>query len=160
MARDRLAQICEPLTARGGYQHDRRPPCFGCSAEQGERTFRFALGAARYATEIGLGDDRHIGQLHHPRLHELQAIAGTRLDAEHHGVGDENDVGLRLADPDALDQHAIVERAKQRGGGDRLVREAAEPVARRHRADEDMRVFRVADDTRAIAEQRAAADAR
>jgi hypothetical protein len=68
----------------------------------------------------------------------LQAVARGRLDAEHNRISDEDDVGLGLPDPDAFDQDTIVKRPKQRDRGNRLVGEAAEPVARRHRADEDM----------------------
>src|SRR3546814_6803048 len=79
--------------------------------------------------------------LHDAGLHELQRIAGARLHAEHHRVGDPGDVGLRLADAHGLDQHHVVGRAHQQHAADGELGEAAEPVARRHGAPEDTAVL-------------------
>ena len=106
--------------------------------------------------EVGLGDDQHVGHLHDPGLQELQRVAGPGLDDDGDGVGRLGDLGLGLADADGLD-HDDVERGGERlrggaGGGG----EAAEALARGHRADEHAAVGRVVLDPRAVAEQRAA----
>ena len=93
-----------------------------------------------------------MGDLENPRLHELQAIAGTGLHAEDDSVGAIGDVGFRLSDTNCLQQHDIVERAQQNHGGDGGFGEAAQPVARRHGAHVDTRIFRVARHPRAVAQ--------
>ena len=110
----------------------------------------------RRLAHIGLGDDDDIGQLHYAGLHELQAVARTRLDAENDAVDGEGNIGLRLADADAFDQHPVEQGAHQGGRRDRLVGQAAEPVARCHGADENALIFRVGRHARAVAEKRAA----
>ena len=92
-----------------------------------------------------------------PAFRNCSASPRAGLDDDGDGVGGLGDVGLGLADADGLD-HDDVERVGQRlrggaGGG----REAAEPLAGGHRADEDVAVGGVVLDPRAVAEQRAAA---
>ena len=112
--------------------------------------------AQRDVAEVGLGHHEHVGDLHDPRLQELQDVARAGLDDDGDGVGHLGDVGLALADADGLD-HDDVE-----GGGQRLRgrarggREPAEAPGRGGRADEDAAVGRVEGDPRAVAEQRAA----
>ena len=113
--------------------------------------------AAGGRAEVGLGDDEHVGDLHDPRLQELQRVAGAGLDDDDHGLGGLGDVGLGLADADGLDHHQVERGGQRLRGGAGGGREAAEPLAGGHRADEDVAVGGVVLDPRAVAEQRAAA---
>ncbi len=95
-----------------------------------------------------------------PGLHELQAVARAGLDREHHRVDRAGDIGLRLADSDGLDQHPIEHGAHQHHGGDGQFREATEPIARRHGADEDAGILRIGPQPGTVPQQRAAGAAR
>ena len=91
-----------------------------------------------------------------PAFRNCSASPRAGLDDDRDGVGRLGDVGLGLADADGLD-HDDVERGGQRlRGGAGRGREAAEPLAGGHRADEDVAVGGVVLDPRAVAEQRAA----
>ena len=148
-----------PCPVVGRDQQHRRLP-LPCRRHQPKRTFEVALGALGDAAEIGLGDQGDVGDLDDAGLHELQAVAGAGLDREHHRVGELGDLGLRLADAHGLDQDDVVERAHQHGGGGAQVGEAAQPVARGHRADEHAGIVGVDVDPGAVAEQRTAGAAR
>ena len=149
-------RIGERVDARGwGRSRTRAGPArHAPSAASAARRSCSARRARR--AEVGLGDDEHVGHLHDPRLQELQRIAAARLDDDRDGVRGLGDVGLGLADADGLD-HDDVEGVGERLGGRAGGRgEAAEALARGHRADEDVAVGRVVLDPRAVAEQRAA----
>ncbi len=89
--------------------------------------------------------------------HELQRVAGAGLDAKHHRIGKARHVGLGLADAHGLDQHAIEQGAHQHHGGQGLVGESAQPIARRHRAHEDAAIRGVVHDAHAVAQKSTAA---
>ena len=150
-----LMQFRHAVATRGRGQDHRNPPVV-VAREQGQRALDLVFGAARRPAHIGFGDDDDIGQFHHSRLHELQGIARTGLDAEHDAVDGEGNIGFRLADADAFDQHPVEQSAHQSRRRYRLVGEAAEPVARGHGADENALIFRVRRHARAVAEKRAA----
>ena len=127
-----------------------------CSPSDRSAARRSASRAGGDATEVGLGDDEHVGHLHDPGLQELQHVARAGLDDDRDRVGDVGDLGLGLANADGLD-HDHVERGGERpGGGAGRRGEAAEPVARGGRADEHAAVGRIGLDPRAVAEQGAA----
>ncbi len=126
-----------------------RPEGSQRGAQVGER-------AHRDPSEIGLGDDEHVGDLHDPGLEELEHVAGARLDDDRDRVRDIGDLGLRLTDADSLDDDDVERGGERGGGGPGRGGEAAEPVAGGRRADEHLLVGRVDVDPRAIAEQRAA----
>src|SRR6185503_2740437 len=67
------------------------------------------------------------------------------------------DIGLGLADAHGLDQDAVEQRAHHDHGGQRLVGQSTEPVARRHGAHEAALVARIVDDAHAVSQQCAAA---
>ena len=147
------ASVSMPVVGaqRGDREHGRV-----AGAERAERGAQVVLGAGGRRAEVGLGDDEHVGHLHDPRLEELQRVAAAGLDDDRDRVGGLGDVGLGLADADGLD-HDDVERVGQRLGR-RTGRggEPAEPLARCHRADEDVTVGGVVLDPGPVAEQRAA----
>ena len=153
---ERVGERVDALAGRerGDREHGRR-----AGAERAERRAQVVLGAAGGRAEVGLGDDEHVGDLHDPGLEELQRVAGAGLDDDGDGVRGLGDVGLGLADADGLD-HDDVERGRERlRGRAGRGREAAEPLAGGHRADEHVAVGGVVLDPRAVAEQRAAASA-
>jgi hypothetical protein len=127
-----------------------------CALGPGQRALDVGAGAARRFAEIGLVDRDDVRQFHDAGLHELQRVAGARLHAQQQRVGYERNVGFRLADADGFDEHAIVDRAHQHHGADRLIGETAEPIARRHRAHIHAAIDRIGRDPGAVAEQRAA----
>ena len=93
--------------------------------------------AQRHVAEVGLRHDEHVGDLHDPGLEELQDVAGAGLDDDGDGVGHLGDLGLGLADADGLDDDDVEGGGQRLGGRARRGRQAAEPLARRRRADED-----------------------
>ena len=123
-----------------------------------ERSAALRSRRERSATwpEVGLRDDEHVGDLHDPRLQELQDVAAAGLHHDRDGIGHLGHLGLGLTDADGLDDDDVERRGERVGGGARRGGEAAEPPAGGHRADEDALVARVDDDPRAVAEQRAA----
>ena len=121
------------------------------SAARRSRTARSAI-----VPEVGLGDDEHVGHLHDPGLEELEHVAGAGLHDDRDGVGHLGHLGLGLPDADGLDDHDVERRGERLRRGARRGREAAEPLARRHRADEQPAVGGVGVDPRAVAQQRAA----
>ncbi len=88
----------------------------GGRAERAQGRAEVAPGAHRDLPEVGLGHDEHVGDLHDPRLQELQHVAAAGLHDDGDGVGDVGDVGLGLAHADGLDDDHV-ERGGQRGGG-------------------------------------------
>ena len=106
--------------------------------------------------EVGLRHDEDVGDLHDPRLQELQDVAAAGLHHDGDGIGHLGDLGLGLPDADGLDDDDVERRGQRVRGGARGGRQAAEPPAGRHRADEDATVARVDHDPRAVTEQRAA----
>ena len=63
-------------------------------AERAQRRVQVAPRAQRDVAEVGLRDDEHVGDLHDPRLDELQRVAGAGLHDDRDGVGDLGDLGL------------------------------------------------------------------
>src|SRR6266446_4539162 len=101
---DRRRQRVDALTARRREaQHFYRS---FVRLGQAERTFHIGPGAGGAGAHVGLGDDHQMGNLDNAGLHELQAIAGAGLHAEDHRIGAISDIGLRLADPDGLQQRS------------------------------------------------------
>ena len=158
-----VGERAEPPGARRGRRARSRParcassasasssiPATGWTERDGERPARASpseRSAARRSrtarcgdrAEVGLGHDEHVGDLHDPGLEELEHVAGARLDDDRDGVGGLGDLGLGLADADRLDDDDVEGRRERLRGGARGGREAAEPLARRHRADEERR---------------------
>jgi len=60
------------------------------------------------AVPVSLVDDEDVGDLHEPRLHGLDGVAGFGNQHHHRGVGLLDDVQLGLPDPDALDQNPLL----------------------------------------------------
>ena len=56
---------------------------------------------------IGLVDDDHVRDLHHPGLQRLDRVARAGHQHEHDGVGVIDDVDLRLPDADGLEQDDV-----------------------------------------------------
>ena len=131
--------------------HDRR-----VVAERAQRRAQVADRALGDGAEVGLRDDEHVGHLHDPGLEELEHVAGAGLDDDRDGVGGLRDLGLGLADADGLDDDDVERGGERLRRGAGRGREPAEPLARRHRADEQAAVGGVGVDPRAVAEQRAA----
>ena len=151
----RLERVGERVDPRdrvhgGDREHRRRV------AQRPQRHPQVADRPGGDRAEVGLGHDQHVGHLHDPGLQELQDVAGAGLDHDRDGVGRLGHLGLGLADADRLDHDDVEGRRERVGGGARRGGEAAEPPARRHRADEEPAVARIGVDPRAVAEQRAA----
>ena len=137
---------------RGHGEHRR-----GAGAERAQRDAQVLLGAPRGGAEVGLGDHQHVRHLHDPGLQELEGVAGPGLDDHGDGVRGLGHVGLGLADADGLDDDDVERVGQRLRGGAGRGGEAAEALARGHRADEHVAVGGVVLDPGAIAEQRAAA---
>ena len=75
---ERVDQLVDPASAA----RPRRPRSPGSRRSPSERSAARRSPSARCATgaEIGLGHDEHVGDLHDPRLQELQHVARARLD--------------------------------------------------------------------------------
>jgi hypothetical protein len=151
VALDRRAELGQPPTGLGRH-HDHRH-----RAVEGERRLEIAPGLLRERAEVGLGDHGDVGDLGDAGLHVLYRIAGARLDAQHHRVGQRPDVGLRLADADRLDEHPIEQGAHHDDRGEGEGGEPAQPLARRHGAHEHARIVVVQPEAHAIAQERPAA---
>ena len=133
-------------------RHDRHPAL----AERAQCRVQVTARALGDLAEVGLGHHQHVGDLHDPRLQELEHVAGPGLDHDRDGVGRLCHLGLRLADADGLDHHHVERRGQRLRGGAGGGREAAEPLAGRRRADEQPAVAGIGLDPHAVAEQRAA----
>ena len=130
--------------------------------EPSERSaaLRSRRGAHRDLAEVGLRHDEHVGDLHDPRLQELQHVAAAGLHDDGDRVGDVGDLGLGLADADRLD-HDDVERRRERVRRARASPGRGRRGARRPRSSGSARRGRRVElDPRAVAEQRAARAAR
>ena len=130
-----------------------RRPLAAAEVEPGSELGRRPRGEVR---EIGFVDEEDVRPLEDARLHELDEIAGGGLGHEDEGLDEVRDAGLGLPDADRLDEDDV------EGGGQHVearagdLREAAELLARRERAEEDARIPRRGAHAEAIAEQRAA----
>ncbi len=103
---------------------------------------------------VGLVDDDDVGDLHHAGLQRLDRVARSRHQREDDRVGMVDDVDLRLADADGLDQDVVLaRRVHHQRHLQRRLREAAEGAARGHRADEDAGVEEVLGEPDPVAEQ-------
>ena len=152
----RLERVGERVDARGRRQ--------GGDGEHGrraaERAQRHAAGrgprGSATAPRSALVTTSTSGTSMIPAFRNWRTSPAPGLDDDRDGVGRLGHLRLGLADADRLD-HDDVEGGRERvRGGARGGREAAEPPARRHRADEQPAVGRVGVDPRAVAEQRAA----
>ena len=103
---------------------------------------QLARGALGRGTGIRLVDEEDVWQLEHARLHELEHVARAGLRDEDRRVDLAGDVGLRLPDAHGLDEHHVEHGRQHLDAGVRGIGEAAQPVARRHRADEDAGIAR------------------
>ena len=150
-----VERVRQRLDAR--HRMDRRDREHGRAvAERAQRRAQVAHRALGDRAEVGLGDDEHVGDLHDPRLEELEDVARARLDDDRHRVGRLRHLGLGLAHADRLDDDDVEGGAQRLGRGARRGREAAEALARRHRADEQRAVGGVGVDPRPVAQQGAA----
>jgi hypothetical protein len=105
---------------------------------------------------VGLVDDDDVGDLHHARLERLDGIARAGHQHQHDGVGVVDDVDLRLADADRLEEHVVApRRVHQQRRLQRRLAQAAERAAVGHRADEHAGVEEVLGQADAVAENRA-----
>ena len=149
---DLLRQLLDPLAARRLGAQDRHLPAFGVV---GEREDAAHLADHRFGHRVvGLVDDDDVGDLHHPGLQRLDRVARAGHQRQDDRVGVVDDVDLRLADADGLDQDVVLARRvhRQRDLQGRLG-EAAERPARGHRADEDAGVEEVVGEPDPVAEQ-------
>src|SRR6185369_11581996 len=101
-------------------------------------------------------DDEHVGDVHDARLHELDVIAGERLEHQHRRVGQVRDLDLALADTDRLDEDQIEEMSQEPRRGPRAPADAAEIALRRLRAEEDPSLADREAHADAVAQERAA----
>ena len=110
---------------------------------------------------VGLVDDDHVRDLHHPGLERLDRVAGPGDQHEHDRVRVVDHVDLRLPDPDGLQEHVVLAGGvHQQRGLQRRLRQPAERAAGGHRADEHAGVEEVLGQPDPVAEQRAAAERR
>ena len=100
-------------------------------AERAQRRVQVAPRAQGDVAEVGLGHHEHVGDLHDPRLQELQDVARAGLDDDGDGVGHLGDVGLALADADGLDDDDVEGGRQRVRGGARGGRQPAEAPGRR-----------------------------
>ena len=133
----------------------RRPPSRSASRKAGLELVGGALGDG---ARVRLVDDEDVRQLEHARLHELEQVARARLRRRRRacprGPPPRPRSGRRRPSRSARRSKAA---ASTNTPARVALGEAAEPVARRHRAQEDARVARRRAHAHAIAEQRAAA---
>ena len=94
-----------------------------------------------------------------PGLQRLDRVARAGHQRQHDRVGVVDDVDLRLADADGLDQDVVFAgRVHHQRHLQRRLGEAAEGAAGGHRADEDAGVEEVLGEADAVAEQGAAGE--
>ena len=108
------------------------------------------------SARVGLVHDEHVDELEQAGLHELERVAAAGVGDEHERVDEIRHRGLGLADADRLDEHAVERGREDRHRRPGLLGDAAEPIARRHRADEHARVAAARAHPDPVAEQRAA----
>ena len=154
---DRRSQLRDALAAGGLGAQDRHLPALGIV---GEREDAAHLAHHRVGHRVvGLVDDDHVGDLHHAGLQRLDRVAGAGHQRQHDRVGVVDDVDLRLADADGLDQDVVLAgRVHHQRHLQGRLGEAAESAPRGHRADEDAGVEEVVGEADAVAEQGAAGE--
>jgi hypothetical protein len=108
---------------------------------------------------IRLVDDDHVRDLHDACLQRLDRVAGPRHQNQNDRVAVIDDVDLRLADADRLDEDVVLAGGvHQESGLQRRLGEPTERPAARHRADEHAGIEEVIGEPDAIAEQRPASE--
>ena len=107
--------------------------------------------------EIGLVHDEDVGRLEHAGLHELEPVARAGVRDIDERVDERGRLDLGLAHAHRLDEDAVEGRAEDHDRRAGRLREAAQAVARRHRAQEDAGIGGGRAHADAIAEQGAAA---
>jgi hypothetical protein len=105
---------------------------------------------------VALVHDEHVGDVHDAGLHELDVIAGERLEHQHRRVGQVRYLDLALADADRLDEDQVEQVPQEPRRGPRAPADAAEIALRRLRAEEDPPFADREADTDAIPEERTA----
>src|SRR3954464_14252816 len=98
-------QLLDALAARRLGAQNRHLPSLGILGE-GKDAADLADHRVGHRV-VGLVDDDHVGDLHHPRLQRLDRIAGSRHQRQDDRVAVVDDVDLRLADADGLDQDVV-----------------------------------------------------
>ena len=152
-------QVRDTLPLLNRQAEDRDGPVAARGFGEAEGAFDVGAGALGGGAEVRFGHDDDVGDFDDAGFHELQAVAGTGLDAEHDGIRRAGDVRFGLADADGFDQDDIVDGPHQDHRRDRQSGQAAQAVAGRHGADEAAGVFRVGGEAGAVAQQGAAAPA-
>ena len=152
-----------------GADNFRFPPvAFGSKLEH---RLQFRLQAVR-SIAVRFIQNKNVGNLHQAGLHILHVVAHARHEQDERAIRKPHDVHFILADAHGFDQHKFVPGGVQNQRhiarrarddslevlevGREVEREAAEKPARRHRADENSRVARVALHPYAVAQDRAA----
>ncbi len=137
---------------------DRRAPLVG--APEVQHLIEIATRLSNPGT-VGLVDDEDVGDLEQPGLVGLHGVTPTGIDYDDRRVGRRRDLHLHLSDPDGLDEHQWKPRRAQNPYGvGHGQRESAEVPARRHRANENVSVGRVALHPDAVAQDRPAGEGR
>ena len=105
MLLDLLDELVDALAARGLGLDDRDAP----AALRRERQHAADLADHRVGQRVvGLVDDDDVRDLHDARLERLDAVAGARDEDEDDRVGVVDDVDLRLADADGLEEDVVL----------------------------------------------------
>ena len=140
VALERRDELVESLRRRHrGDHHD-----LGVGSRARARRPEVAARALRDRAEVGLGHHEQVGDLHDPRLEELEHVARAGLDDDGDGVGDVGHLGLGLAHADGLDHHDVEGRGQRLRGRAGRGREPAQPFAGGGGADEHAAVARLA----------------
>ena len=159
----RRQELGHAFARRGGRDHDLgalRCRSIGGRPRDGRDEHRAQLGGGPQRPGlVALVHDDQVRDLEQARLDRLDLVAHLGGLEDHGRVGRRGDLDLALAGPDRLDEHEIEPGGiEHRGGGRRRRGEAAGVTARRHRADEDVRIAGVGLHPHAVAEQRATGD--
>jgi len=103
--------------------------------------------------QVAFGQRNDVGNLHHPGLDRLHAVATARLQGEHDNIGEIRDADVRLPRADRLHEHDIEASDVQHSRGERRrLGNAPEASAAAHRPEEHTVVGVVLDQSDSIAE--------
>jgi hypothetical protein len=111
--RQLVDELVYPLSPGRLCADDRRPPALLRAQRQNAPDLSYHRVGQRV---LGLVDHDHVGDLHHPRLQRLDRVAGAGLEHKHDRVRVVDDVHLRLAHADGLEEHIVLARGVHQQG--------------------------------------------
>ena len=155
---DRLHDLVDPAPLGGPGPQHRRTPLAGAPVGQTQHGLQFRRRPVRSGV-VGLVDHEHVGDLHHPRLQGLHAVAAPGHRHHQRDVGGPRHLDFGLPHPHRLDDDDVEpRRVEHEGGVAGGPRQPPELAAAGHAPHEHAGVAGVRLHPDPVAEHRAAAE--